>query len=642
MRVESPNFFPHSRAGRAAGVALLLLITGPSLRAQTATTEPAATSSSAAQTASQTGTQTDEAPAPPAAPKKHKWIQKDEPTGSTASAKPTAAKPAKAPASTDKKPKEKVAKDERAVQTKDTRAELRKENKYNPLVGRDANLPDKQLYDKALDQEKKGHFDVARLDLQTLLNTYPDSQYLMRSKLAVADCWFKEGGSAAMAQAEQEYGDFITFFPNQPEAAEAQMRMGDIYLKQMDTPDRDYAKAIKAENHYRTMLKTYPDAPKSLLKEATQKLRDVQEVLAQREFDLGAFYVTRNNYPAAIARLQTVVDTYPLFSHMDDTLIGIGDAYASEARIVRAQANLPEGPKAKLEQEYDGKAAAAYRAVVLEHAAAPHAEDAKERLATMNLPIPQPTAEQVAASDALEGSRAQYTMRKRLELLLVRKPDTVTAAQLGAPPLEDAKPTVAPAIVHQIEADYLVAFNPAAAQPARTAAADAANNTPPPAEPTPAPAGAGAPLTLSDVGNTTEGTRSTGTMSEAAPAAPGGGGGARVGNAGASLGVDVLTPGTMTGAPVSGLASGRPAATGAADPNYGITTPRPSANAPLPAAEAPAPAPDAVNEVQGHPQPAAQTRAANQKKNPKPEFDKNDESSSKHKKKKGLNKVNPF
>ena len=69
---------------------------------------------------------------------------------------------------------------------------------------------------RPLDQEKKGHFDVARLDLQTLLNTYPDSQYLMRSKLAVADCWFKEGGSAAMAQAEQEYGDFITFFPNQP------------------------------------------------------------------------------------------------------------------------------------------------------------------------------------------------------------------------------------------------------------------------------------------------------------------------------------------------------------------------------------------------------------------------------------------
>jgi outer membrane protein assembly factor BamD len=44
---------------------------------------------------------------------------------------------------------------------------------------------------------KKGRFDVARLDLQTMLNTYPESEYRMRAKLAVGDSWFKEGGTAA-------------------------------------------------------------------------------------------------------------------------------------------------------------------------------------------------------------------------------------------------------------------------------------------------------------------------------------------------------------------------------------------------------------------------------------------------------------
>ncbi len=635
MRSGKSNFFPSSRAAWAAGAALLLLISRPPVFAQPPA--PAAQDNSSQGSSSAPQAQSEETPAP----KKHKWIQKDEPAG-TGNKAPATPKKVKAPAkdTAGKPAKEHVAKDERTVQSKDTRAELRKEKKYNPLIGKDENLPDKQLYDKALDQQKKGHFDVARLDLQTLLNTYPDSQYLMRAKLAVADSWFKEGGSAAMAQAEQEYGDFITFFPNSPEAAEAQMRMGDIYMKQMDVPDRDYTKAMKAEEQYRTMLKTYPDAPKAVLTEATQKLRDVQEVLAEREFSLGQFYASHNNFPAAIARYQTVVDTYPLFSHMDDALIGIGDAYEAEAKIIRAQPNMPEGPRAKLEEEYDGKAAAAYREVVLQHAAAPHVEDAKERLASMNLPIPQPTAEQVAASDALEGSRAQYTMRKRLELLLVRKPDTVTAAQLGAPPLEDAKPTVAPTIVHQIEADYKVAFDPASAQPAKDAAAASANNEPPPAQPTSAPPAAAAPLTLSDVGNTTEGERSTGTMAPASPST--GGGGARIGGSGASLGVDVLSPGAMTGAPVTDRASDRPSATGAADPNYGIAPPKRPDNSPLPAAEAAAPAPDAVNEVQGHPQPAAQTKAEGQKKNPKPVYDKNDESSSKHKKKKGVDKINPF
>ena len=169
--------------------------------------------------------------------------------------------------------KTRISKDDRVKETKDTKAALKKDKKTDPLVGKDAQLPDKQLYDKAMAQQKSGHFDVARLDLQTLLNTYPDSQYQMRAKLAVADSWYHEGGSAALTQAEQEYGDFITFFPNAPEAAEAQMRIGDIYLKQMDVPDRDYTKSTKAEDAYRTMLKQYPDAPKELIDQAKQKLR---------------------------------------------------------------------------------------------------------------------------------------------------------------------------------------------------------------------------------------------------------------------------------------------------------------------------------------------------------------------------------
>ena len=91
----------------------------------------------------------------------------------------------------------------------------------NPLSNVNSKQPDKVLFDKAMVSMKKGRYDVARLTLQTLLNTYPDSEYRMRAKLAVGDTWFKEGGAAALTQAEAEYKDFITFFPDAPEAAEA-------------------------------------------------------------------------------------------------------------------------------------------------------------------------------------------------------------------------------------------------------------------------------------------------------------------------------------------------------------------------------------------------------------------------------------
>src|ERR1700735_5416122 len=192
----------------------------------------------------------------------------------------------------------------------------------NPLAGHTSKQPDKELFDKALVAMKKGKFDVARLDLQTLLNTYPESEYQMRAKLAVGDSWFKEGGTAALTQAEAEYKDFITFFPNAPEAAEAQMKVGDIYYQQMEKPDRDYLNAQRAEQEYRNMINLFPDS--TLVPRAKQKLRDVQEVLAERESEIGLYYESRENFSAAIARLQTVNDTYPLFSRSDQVLLGIG------------------------------------------------------------------------------------------------------------------------------------------------------------------------------------------------------------------------------------------------------------------------------------------------------------------------------
>jgi outer membrane protein assembly factor BamD len=103
----------------------------------------------------------------------------------------------------------------------------------------------------------------------------------MRAKLAVGDSWFKEGGSAALTQAEAEYKDFITFFPNAPEAAEAQMKVADIYYQQMEKPDRDYINATARRAGIPEHDQHFPDS--TLVPRAKQKLRDVQEVLAERE-----------------------------------------------------------------------------------------------------------------------------------------------------------------------------------------------------------------------------------------------------------------------------------------------------------------------------------------------------------------------
>ena len=117
---------------------------------------------------------------------------------------------------------------------------------------------------------------------------------------------------SSLAQAEQEYRDFITFFPNMPEAAEAQLKIANIQYQQMEKADRDYTHAKRAEDEYRNLILQFPDS--KLIPEAKQRLLEVQEVLAEREYIIGRFYYLRPSYPAAIARLRSLVERYPLYS----------------------------------------------------------------------------------------------------------------------------------------------------------------------------------------------------------------------------------------------------------------------------------------------------------------------------------------
>src|ERR1700741_4514058 len=97
-----------------------------------------------------------------------------------------------------------------------------RKKKYENPITKDTQQPDKVLFDKAINDMERSRYEVARLTLQTLMNTYDTSEYLAKAKLAYADSWFREGGTHGLAQAEAEYKDFILFYPQLEEAPEAQ------------------------------------------------------------------------------------------------------------------------------------------------------------------------------------------------------------------------------------------------------------------------------------------------------------------------------------------------------------------------------------------------------------------------------------
>jgi len=331
------------------------------------------------------------------------------------------------------------------------------------------------------------------------------------------------------------------------------------------------------------MINMFPDS--SLVPRAKQKLRDVQEVLGERETQIGLYYGTRENFAAAIARLDTVVDTYPLYSKSDQALLGIGDAYAGEAHAVQIAPRLPGAIRERLRAVYQDRAAEAYTKVITRYPMAPHVEDARDRLVAMNRPVPEPTQEAIAENDAEERSRQPLRFTDKTFDIIKHGPSVVEAVHVGEPSLDDPKRTLAPDVTKQNIALFKTAVD--AGKPAAPAGAVTPTG---PNEPPRSDQPSQAPLQLE---------------------APAGGTG---------VGVQVVS------APN-------------ADPNAVVKPVGPVSTA-IPAAEKPAEAPDQVNDVYKSGTTPAQPAVNGKQK--KPKADLNDESSSKKKKKKGISKLNPF
>src|SRR5580692_6236060 len=316
----------------------------------------------------------------------------------------------------------------------------------NPIANVDSKQPDKVLFDRAMDAMKHNRFDVARLSLQTLINTYPDSEYIARAKLAVADSWYAEGGSTSLAQAEVEYKDFITFFPNMPEAAEAQLKIANIHYQQMEKPDRDYTHAVRAEEEYRQLILQYPDS--KLLPEAKQRLREVQEVIASREFSVGRFYYLRQSYPASIARLKSLVDKYPLYSKADEALYLLGQSYEAEITMMRAR-QMNEVAKARMIEDFTKSASEAYDRILTRYPVMDRADDAKTRLLALHQPVPKPTKAAVAQNKAEEDSRREASTLSKVMKTFAKHPNVTEATKVGEPTLVDPTPMSASQVVQQ-------------------------------------------------------------------------------------------------------------------------------------------------------------------------------------------------
>src|SRR5258706_13603590 len=98
----------------------------------------------------------------------------------------------------------------------------------------------------------------------------------------------------------------------------------------MAKADRDSTQAKLAEEEFQTFLQKYPKDP--LAPQAEQRLREVQEVLAEGQFRIAYYYYVKGDRRAAAGRLAPLVTRYPVYSKSDEAVGMLGHVLEKSER----------------------------------------------------------------------------------------------------------------------------------------------------------------------------------------------------------------------------------------------------------------------------------------------------------------------
>ncbi len=177
----------------------------------------------------------------------------------------------------------------------------------------------------------------------------PNSAAGREALLLSADSFYLDGGRSNFIQAEARYRDFLNRFPTSERAAYAQFQIANSLSQRMGRPDRDLSATEEALSAYRDLIRFYPTSEYAA--QARDKIRLVEENLAQHELMVGEFYLRYGLPPAAAARFEHLVEAYPSYSEKDKVLYNLGLAYIKLRQTEKAreafdklELQFPESP----------------------------------------------------------------------------------------------------------------------------------------------------------------------------------------------------------------------------------------------------------------------------------------------------------
>jgi outer membrane protein assembly factor BamD len=177
----------------------------------------------------------------------------------------------------------------------------------------------------------KKDWEGARQHFRRIIDGFPQSEFGPAARIALADSYYQEGGTANLILAVPAYRDFLTLYPSHPRSNYAQFMVAETYFAQRNSADRDQSPTHAALEEYLRLLELYPDTQFS--EQARTRIAEARSTLARHEFLVGWFYQrTRKACHSAIPRYQAVADNYPDYKQIDEVYYRLAECLGVTGR----------------------------------------------------------------------------------------------------------------------------------------------------------------------------------------------------------------------------------------------------------------------------------------------------------------------
>ena len=142
--------------------------------------------------------------------------------------------------------------------------------------------------------------------------------------------------AASYVYAQNEYREFLSFYPTNPKADYAQMQLGMVHFNQMLSPQRDQTETREAIKEFQTFVDRFPRSP--LLPQVTQRLREARDRLSDSDMLVANFYLSIRLYSGAEPRYRHVLESDPEYTRKDSLYFHLAETLEKSDGARKAEA----------------------------------------------------------------------------------------------------------------------------------------------------------------------------------------------------------------------------------------------------------------------------------------------------------------